>query len=91
MAKFVMQYVFLPLNLRGVQPQDATISAFIFHGPVHEVKIGYLIWGIAHGVLMAFMPKAAPDANRVRRLGGRALTLSSVVILSYVANYTFKG
>ena len=91
MAKFVMQYVFLPLNLRGVQPKIATISAFIFMGLWHEVKIGYLIWGIAHGVLMAFMPKAAPDANRVRRLGGRALTLSSVVILSYVANYTFKG
>jgi len=91
MAKFVMQYVFLPLNLRGVQPKIATISAFIFMGLWHEVKIGYLIWGIAHGVLMAFMPKAAPDASRGRRLGGRVLTLSSVVILSYVANYTFKG
>lgn len=89
MAKFVMQYIFLPLNLRGVKPRLATISAFVFMGLWHEVAIGYIIWGVTHGVVMAYAPRIAADSPRSSRIISRLSTLSLVVVLSYVANYAF--
>jgi hypothetical protein len=89
MAKFVMQYVFLPLNLRGVPPKIATASAFVFMGLWHEVSPGYLIWGFAHGLVMVFAPKVTVNSPRLAKLTSRLGTLSLVVILSYVANYAF--
>ena len=91
MAKFVMQYIFLPLNLRGVKPRAATVAAFVFMGLWHEVQIGYLIWGFSHGLMMAYAPKITPGSERLRRIVSRVGTLSSVIILSYVANYVFKS
>lgn len=91
MAKFVMQYVFLPLNLRGMKPKLATIAAFVFMGLWHEVDIGYLIWGLVHGVVMAYAPKVTPDSGRPARVLSRVGTLSLVIVLSYVANYAFKS
>ena len=90
MSKFVTQYVFLPLNLRGVKAQVATVTAFVFMGMWHEVKPGYIIWGFAHGLLMVFAPKAADLNGRVAKIANRIVTLSVVVSLSYVANYAFK-
>lgn len=90
MARFVMQYIFLPLNLKGVKPKLATISAFVFMGLWHEVQIGYLIWGVGHGVVMAYAPKITPDSPRWARLVSRVSTLSLVIVLSYIANYAFK-
>lgn len=89
MAKFVTQYVFLPLNLRKVPPKIATVASFTFMGLWHEVRPGYVIWGVCHGLLMAFAPTTAPDASLTRRTIGRVTTLSTVVILSYTANYAF--
>ena len=89
MAKFVMQYIFLPLNLRGLAPKLATILSFVFMGLWHEVQLGYIIWGVSHGVLMAYAPTCPENANAARRWGSRAVTLSTVVTLSYVANYAF--
>lgn len=89
MARFVMQYFFLPLNLRGVNARLATATAFIFMGLWHEVRPGYVIWGVAHGLLMAFAPKSADLTSRTARIANRLATISSVVLLSYVANYAF--
>lgn len=58
MAQFVLQYIFLPLNLRGLPPKLATITAFIFMGLWHNLTLGYLVWGIFHGILLAYSPKA---------------------------------
>jgi len=90
MAKFVTQYIFLPLNLRGVKAQIATVTAFVFMGLWHEVKPGYIIWGCAHGLLMVFAPKSATMNSRTSRALTRVATLSAVISLSYVANYAFK-
>jgi len=89
MARFVMQYFFLPLNLRGVNARIATTIAFVFMGLWHEVRVGYVIWGVAHGLLMAFGPKTADLSSRTTRCANRVVTLSSVILLSYVANYAF--
>ena len=90
MAKFVTQYIFLPLNLRGVKAQVATVTAFVFMGLWHEVKPGYIIWGLAHGLLMVLAPKAANMNARLARVVNRIGTLAVVISLSYVANYAFK-
>jgi D-alanyl-lipoteichoic acid acyltransferase DltB (MBOAT superfamily) len=89
MAKFVTQYVFLPLNLRKVPPKVATIAAFTFMGLWHELRPGYIIWGVSHGVVMAFAPRVTTEASAWVRWTSRLLTLSLVVVLSYVANYAF--
>ncbi len=90
MAKFVTQYVFLPLNLRGFSPRFATAASFVFMGLWHEVRIGYIIWGVAHGLLMAYAPKSANIESPKLKWLNRLATLVSVVVLSYVANYAFK-
>lgn len=90
MAKFVTQYIFLPLNLRGMKPKLATISAFFFMGLWHEVQIGYIIWGVTHGLVMAYAPKITAESGRAARIASRVGTLSLVIVLSYVANYAFK-
>jgi D-alanyl-lipoteichoic acid acyltransferase DltB (MBOAT superfamily) len=90
MAKFVTQYIFLPLNLRGFSPRFATAASFVFMGLWHEVRIGYIIWGVAHGLLMAYAPKSANIASPALKRLNRLATLVSVVVLSYVANYAFK-
>ena len=89
MAKFVTQYIFLPMNLRGVAPKIATSSAFLFMGLWHQLRPGYLLWGLAHGALMAFAPKSSDGQSKLFRTVNRVFTLSCVVLLSYVANYAF--
>jgi len=41
MAQFVLQYIFLPLTLRGISPKLATVAAFVFMGVWHNLTIGY--------------------------------------------------
>ncbi len=90
MARFVMQYIFLPLNLRGVKPKVATTLAFVFMGFWHEVQIGYIIWGLTHGLVMANAPRITAGSSARARLVSRFSTLSLVIVVSYVANYAFK-
>jgi D-alanyl-lipoteichoic acid acyltransferase DltB (MBOAT superfamily) len=85
MAQFVMQYIFLPLNLRGVSPRLATVAAFTFMGLWHNVSAGYLIWGVAHGAMMASWPKRAFGGAVAACL--RLLTWIAIISLSYIANY----
>jgi D-alanyl-lipoteichoic acid acyltransferase DltB (MBOAT superfamily) len=86
MATFVIKYIFLPLNLKGVPPKFATILAFLFMGLWHNVSWGYFIWGCAHGVLMAYWPS---DKNSVlNKKMGIIVTWFIVIFLSYLANYS---
>lgn len=85
MAQFVMQYIFLPLNLRGVSPRLATVAAFVFMGLWHNLSLGYFIWGLSHGLLMAYWPKRELDGTRAGI--ARAATWIIVITLSYIANY----
>ena len=85
MAQFVMQYIFLPLQLKGVNPRLATVSAFVFMGVWHNLSPGYALWGLAHGLLLAFWPKGEMPANRQSL--ARIATWGLVISLSYVANY----
>ena len=87
MANFVMQYIFLPLNMRGFNARMATIAAFVFMGLWHNLSVGYLIWGFAHGCLLAFWPKNIE--NRAGKLFERIITWAAVIGLSYVANYSW--
>ena len=87
MANFVMQYIFLPMNMRGVSAQLATISAFVFMGLWHNLSAGYFVWGLVHGSLLAFWPKKV--ASRLGRIAERAVTWIAVIGLSYIANYSW--
>jgi D-alanyl-lipoteichoic acid acyltransferase DltB (MBOAT superfamily) len=90
MSRFVTQYIFLPLNLRGVKPAQATVLAFVFMGLWHQVRPGYILWGLAHGVLVAKAPSSSSIDSFVLRFLYRIATLGIIVSLSYVANYAFK-
>lgn len=85
-AGFVVQYIFLPLQLRGVPPRLATITAFVFMGLWHNLSLGYLVWGLVHGVLMAF-GSDRPANNRTRRFFTRIGLWGIVIFLSWFANY----
>ena len=89
MSGFIMQYIFLPLTLKKVNPKMATIAAFVFMGLWHNVGIGYFIWGLSHGVLMAYWPEQPDNPSKLRIYLERAITIILVIILSYIANYAF--
>jgi D-alanyl-lipoteichoic acid acyltransferase DltB (MBOAT superfamily) len=85
MAQFVLQYIFMPLNLRGLPPRLATVAAFTFMGIWHNVSLGYLIWGLSHGVLLAYAPQ--PGGARYQVIMGRIFLWGTVIFLSWFANY----
>lgn len=85
MAQFVLQYIFLPLNLRGISPKLATIAAFVFMGLWHNLSFGYFVWGLCHGMLLVFVPD--PGENRLKQIAFRLLLWVCVITLSYSANY----
>lgn len=89
MAEFVMQYIFLPLNLKGISPRVATVSAFLFMGLWHNLTWGYALWGAAHGALLAFWPKR--EFAGATGLAIRIATWAVVVGLSYIANFYGKA
>lgn len=85
MAEFVTQYIFLPLNLRGITPRLATVAAFVFMGFWHNLSVGYFIWGISHGLLLAYWPKR--EFTGMAGITVRIGTWAAVIGLSYIANY----
>lgn len=90
MARFVIDYIFVPLQLAGVNPKFAVICAFVFMGLWHELAVGYLIWGFTHGALMAYAPRN-PRTSLLQSGVFRVVTITCVITLSYIANYAFKG
>ncbi len=87
MANFVMQYIYLPLNMRGVNGRVATVMAFVFMGLWHNLSLGYFLWGLGHGLLLAFWPKNVE--SKVGAIASRVITWSAVLGLSYLANYSW--
>ena len=87
MANFVIQYIFLPMNMRGASAQLATIAAFVFMGLWHNLSAGYFIWGFTHGCLLAFWPRKVESI--AGKLAERAVTWIAVIGLSYIANYSW--
>lgn len=91
MADFVMQYIFLPLSLKGVNAKIATLLAFVFMGLWHNISLGYFIWGVAHGTAMALWP--TNPTTRIAKIlfasrFSQLLTWVIIIGLSYIANYS---
>jgi D-alanyl-lipoteichoic acid acyltransferase DltB (MBOAT superfamily) len=90
MANFVMQYIYLPLQLRGVPAKLATVLAFVFMGLWHNVSPGYLLWGIVHGLCLSFWPETRADGWKrwLFDWGSILATWVIVIGMSYLANYS---
>ncbi len=85
MAQFVLQYIFLPLNLKGVPPKIATVGAFVFMGLWHNLTLGYFVWGLCHGLLLAYSGDVSE--SRAKRNTTRVFVWTMVICLSWFANY----
>ena len=90
MAEFVMNYIFIPLNLAGVNSRVSIFLAFIFMGLWHNTSLGYFLWGVGHGTLLALWPQQPEQATKKHVILGRVATFVSVIFLSYVGNYAFN-
>ena len=89
MAEFVMQYIYLPLLVTTSRTRFALIAAFVFMGLWHDLSAGFLIWGVGHGVGLAYI---LPMAQR-SRLGPIALRIGSlayVILLSAIAHGVWR-
>ncbi|MFD1196056.1 MBOAT family O-acyltransferase [Seohaeicola saemankumensis] len=85
MADFVMQYIYLPIMVTWANAKVALISAFVFMGLWHDFSPNFLIWGLGHGVGLAYgMPWA--KRNGFPPLAIRVVSLTYVVSLSSVAH-----
>ena len=85
MADFVMQYIYLPLLVTTSSAKLALIAAFVFMGLWHDFSAGFLIWGLGHGLGLAYL---VPWARR-RGIGPNAMQLASlsyVIVLSAIAH-----
>ena len=84
MADFVMQYIYLPLLVSTSRARFAMLAAFVFMGMWHELTLGYLVWGLGHGVgLGVVLPWAR--RHRVPAPVLRVASLAYVVALSAIA------
>jgi D-alanyl-lipoteichoic acid acyltransferase DltB (MBOAT superfamily) len=85
MADFVMQYIYLPLLVSTSRAKLAIIAAFLFMGIWHNLSMGFLVWGLGHGIGLAYL---LPWARR-RNLSPGALRVGSlayVIALSSIAH-----
>jgi len=55
MADFVMKYLYLPISINFKNPKLGLIVAFVFMGLWHNLSVGYLIWGLAHGFALIWL------------------------------------
>ena len=85
MADFVMQHIYLPLLVMTSQAKLALIAAFVFMGLWHDFSIGFLVWGVGHGIGLAFVLPWARRHN-VNATVIRVASLASVLILSSIAH-----
>jgi D-alanyl-lipoteichoic acid acyltransferase DltB (MBOAT superfamily) len=85
MAEFVMQYIYLPLLVTTSHAKLALIAAFVFMGLWHNFSAAFMIWGVGHGIGLAFI---LPWAQRLgaRPAALRAGSLVYVIALSSVAH-----
>jgi D-alanyl-lipoteichoic acid acyltransferase DltB (MBOAT superfamily) len=85
MANFVMQYIYLPLLVTHKNAKYALIAAFLAMGIWHKFSVGFLLWGLGHGVGLAYI---MPWLNK--RFSSptfiRVVSLAYVVFLSSIAH-----
>ena len=99
LAAFITRYMFKPMVRRTGRPVVALIVTFTLIGMWHEVTVGYLIWGLAHGGALGATlwwrtrrsgrPPLLPPL--VLRWGGVVVTLAFVSFLSTLANLPSLG
>ena len=99
LAAFITRYMFKPMVRRTGRPVVALIITFTLIGMWHEVTVGYLIWGLAHGGALGATlwwrtrrsgrPPLLPPL--VLRWGGVVVTLAFVSFLSTLANLPSLG
>lgn len=85
MAKFVMQYIYLPLLVSYNNAKLALIFAFLFMGVWHKLSLEFMIWGLGHGAglayLMPWLQRRFPSPWVIR-----VVSLCYVVFLSSIAH-----
>ena len=89
MADFVTQYIYLPLLVSTSRAKFAMIAAFVFMGLWHEFSLGFMIWGLGHGISLGIV---LPWARRheVPAPVLRVLSLAYVIALSAVAHGVWR-
>jgi D-alanyl-lipoteichoic acid acyltransferase DltB (MBOAT superfamily) len=85
MAGFVMQYIYLPLLVTTSNAKLALIVAFLFMAVWHDLTPGFLIWGLGHGIGLAFLLPWLQQA-RVSPAFIRISSMVYVIGLSSVAH-----
>lgn len=90
MADFVMQYIYLPIMVTTANAKIALISAFAFMGLWHNLSLNFFIWGVGHGIGLAYGLPALKKAGVRPRLI-RVFSLVYVVALSAIAHRVWFG
>lgn len=95
---FVGTYLFKPFVRNTGLPRVGIFLAFVMVGLWHKFSIGYLLWGIGHGVALSLAMR--PPALwrwageflpvKVMSFAGWFLTISWVALLSWSANVLLK-
>lgn len=85
MADFVMQYIYLPLLVTTSRAKVALIAAFVFMGLWHNLSFGFFVWGVGHGIGLAFILPYM-QRHRVAPVVVRVASFAYVVMLSNVAH-----
>jgi len=85
MADFVMQYIYLPLLVTTSRTKLALVTAFAFMGLWHNISVGFLIWGLGHGLGLAYLLPWARQRN-TGPIVLRVASLAYVIILSGIAH-----
>lgn len=94
LSAFITRYMFKPMLRRTGRPVISLIVTFTLIGMWHEVSLGYLFWGFAHGTALgitlwwrtrrAGRPSLLPKP--IEYVGGIVVTLAFVSFLSAIAN-----
>lgn len=85
MANFVMQYIYLPLLVSYKNAKLALVAAFLFMGIWHKFSIEFMVWGLGHGIGLAYalpwLQKHYPSPTFIR-----IVSLVYILFLSSIAH-----
>jgi len=98
LARFITTYMFKPMLRRTGRTSLSLIVTFTLIGLWHDVTVGYLFWGFAHGSALALTAwyrglgrRPIPLPDRVRHAGGIVITVTFVSLVSTIANLPSPG
>lgn len=95
---FVGTYLFKPFVRNTGMPRVGIFLAFVFVGLWHKVSLGYLLWGIGHGVALSLAMRPPLPWRKASELlpvwmmnfAGWFMTISWVGLLSWTATVLLK-